>query len=138
MGTNYYLHEKPACESCGRGYEAKHIGKSSAGWCFSLHVIPEDGINDIDDWERLWSAPGAYIEDEYGARVSAEEIRIVIMARARKEDWDKAPFGYPSWEDFHRDNHSEPGPVGLLRHQLGRYCLKHGAGTWDCIPGEFS
>lgn len=138
MGTNYYLYGKPPCESCGRPHERKHIGKSSGGWCFSLHVMPEDGINDIDDWERLWSAPGSYIADEYGERVSVEEMRVVIMARAHEERWCKTPWGYSSWDHFHQSNHSEPGPAGLLRHRIGPHCVKHGAGTWDCIPGEFS
>jgi len=138
MGTNYYLHEKPPCEGCDRPYEQKHIGKSSVGWCFSLHVIPEEGVNDLDDWERLWSAPGAYIVDEYGKRVTVDEMRVAIMARTREENWEKAPWGYSSRDHFHSVNHSERGPVGLLRHKVGPHCLKHGAGTWDCIPGDFS
>ncbi len=56
MGTNYYLHEKPDCECCGRPFEALHIGKSSSGWCFSLHVMPEDMINTLDDWRSKWSS----------------------------------------------------------------------------------
>lgn len=53
MGTNYYLHTKPDCECCGRGFEPLHIGKSSGGWCFSLHVMPEDNINTLDDWGEI-------------------------------------------------------------------------------------
>jgi len=137
MGTNYYWHEKPPCESCGRSYEAKHIGKSSAGWVFSLHVMPDEGVTDIDDWERLW-ASGGEIYDEYGTKHTVEEMRLVIMARTHKEKWDTVPFMYESWAEFHRHNHSEEGPVGLLRHKLDSRCIKHGNGTWDCIIGEFS
>lgn len=38
MGTNYYLHSQDPCEHCGRSYPELHIGKSSAGWVFALHV----------------------------------------------------------------------------------------------------
>ena len=42
MGTNYYFEDSSeVCECCGRGAESLHIGKSSGGWCFSLHVMPE-------------------------------------------------------------------------------------------------
>jgi len=61
MGTNYYLYPASPCKACGRSYEAKHIGKSSAGWCFLLHVIPEEGINDLEDWKKLWYQPEAEI-----------------------------------------------------------------------------
>jgi len=114
MSTNYYLHKEPPCECCGRPYESLHIGKSSAGWAFSLHVIPEDGINDLDDWEALWSEDGAYITDEYDMTIQPDEMMSIITER--------------SWHD---------GP--LLRHQIdGSFCIAHGRGTWDLIPGEFS
>jgi hypothetical protein len=137
VGTNYYWHEKPACEHCGRAYEGKHIGKSSAGWCFSLHVYPEDGITDIDDWEQRW-ATGGEITDEYGTKVSVADMRLVIMARVREPKWDKPPsFFYKDWPEFHRKNQSMEGPAGLLRHVLNQRCVKHGNGTWDCFVGEF-
>ena len=45
MGTNYYL-ETDACDKCGRGDGPLHIGNSSAGWCFALHV-GEDADDDV-------------------------------------------------------------------------------------------
>lgn len=113
MGTNYYLHKEPACESCGREHEPLHIGKSSLGWCFSLHVIPEKGINTLEDWRELWKSGTAYILDEYDERVPIEEMEKIITQRSH--------------------------PIGLYRHPLdGRHCLGHGDGTWDYIAGEFS
>ena len=32
-----------------------HIGKSSYGWHFSLCIYPELGINDLEDWKKLFS-----------------------------------------------------------------------------------
>lgn len=138
MGTNFYLEAKRPCKECGRPHKQMHIGKSSAGWCFSLHVIPEENINDLEDWERLWAQPGARIVDEYGTEVSADEMRDNITNRS----WDRRsgiPFGYGSWARFYEQNHAAPGPNGLLRHKIEPgHCIAHGDGTWDCIVGEYS
>jgi hypothetical protein len=58
MCTNYYLKHPDGLYL--------HIGKSSAGWCFSLHVMPEAGINSLDEWRSLFCDPYALIQDEYG------------------------------------------------------------------------
>lgn len=114
MGTNYYLHQKPDCECCGRSFEPLHIGKSSGGWCFSLHCLPQDGINTLDDWRALWAASGAYIRNEYGERVSIAEMELVITVRS----W-RGTFPYRNDID-------------------GIHCIGHGEGSWDYIVGEFS
>jgi hypothetical protein len=140
MGTNYYLHQKPDCECCGRAYEPLHIGKSSVGWVFALHVIPEDGIRTLDDWRRLWSAPGSYIRDEYGNRLPPDEMLRRITERQNPRGWDDGPRWacYGSETESHEVNHSQRGPNGLLRRGIGRYCIGHGDGTWDYMVGEFS
>jgi hypothetical protein len=135
MGTNYYHHEKPPCPTCGHeGDEPRHIGKSSAGWCFSLHVHPEDGINNLADWKARWAA--GIIKDEYGDTITAEDMEHRITRRGRPTKGK--PLGYANWTDFHARNYSEPGPENLLRHQIdGRRCIGHGEGTWDLLVGEF-
>lgn len=144
MGTNYYLHETPPCQCCKRPYEPLHIGKSSAGWCFSLHVMPEEGIHDLAGWAMRWSQPGALVRNEYGEALSGDQMETIITSRgvARTKDWDSAwwrSHGCSSEDHFHRLNGSERGPNGLLRHRIdGRHCIGHGAGTWDLITGEFS
>ena len=141
MGTNFYLYEESKkCPTCGHDpVEPLHIGKSSAGWCFSLHVLPDDGICDLADWEARWSKPGARIVDEYDREVSPDDMRRTITERGRDDrDWEEAPWGYHSWQAFHSENHSEPGPRGMIRHRIDRYCIGHGAGTWDLIVGSFS
>lgn len=84
MGTNYYWHARPACETCGRNE-----------WCFGLHVYPHDerAINTLDDWERLWREPGSYIVDEYGDQIN--NIREIISEREGKD-----PTNVESWEIF--------------------------------------
>ena len=137
MGTNYYVTSDPPCECCGRGGELKHIGKSSAGWCFSLHVEPDNGINTLDDWQEFWE--GKQITNEYGEKIPPEKMLSIITKRGREPKWDKPPMMYGSWEEFHYMNHSEQGPAGLLRHRVdGRHCVGHGEGTYDFITGEFS
>ena len=79
MGTNYYWSEEACqspCKHC-RGGDRLHIGKSSGGWCFSLHVIPYEGINTLDDWKAKFALPGSEIVDEYGTRLTAEEMGLV-------------------------------------------------------------
>jgi hypothetical protein len=137
MGTNFYLHED-TCPHCGRDGERLHIGKSSAGWCFSLHVDPEIGITTLGDWAARWSKPQAVIKDEYGVTIAPDLMMEIITERTWHRKGEQTPLGYPDWETFHRMNNSVTGPNGLLRHQLGHFCVGHGEGTYDLIPGEFS
>lgn len=134
MGTNYYLH-KNTCEHCGRSDERLHIGKSSSGWCFSLCVHPWKHINDLPDWVEVWK--DGVIKSEYGEVVTPDEMLAVITEREGRP-WDDGPFQYASEAAMLESNHAEKGPNNLLRHRIGRWCVGHGAGTWDLIPEGFS
>ena len=147
MGTNYYLkvgevQPEGAGGSLGNEIPAlKHIGKSSCGWCFSLRVYPEEGIETIDDWMKLFEVFG--IADEYGRELTAQEMDKVICARGDSRGdsaWDEKPFPYDNWGHFHQSNYSEKGPRGLVRSKICQTtgCVGHGSGTWDYIVGEFS
>lgn len=137
VSTNYYL-LIDTCPHCGRCDEENrlHIGKSSGGWCFSLHVMPERDIHDLDDWLPLLDT--GQIVDEYGEKVTIQELLDVITNR-HWTDWEQCNWEQCNHDEahFHERNNSERGPNGLLRHQIGRYCVKHGAGTWDCLNGYF-
>ena len=131
MGTNYYFHQA-VCEHCGRGDEPLHIGKSSAGWCFTLHVYPERGINDLSDWKLMWDRPDSKIVDEYGRTVTIEIMRDIIENRSWLPIADKST-------EWYRLNQADPGPNNLARHRIeDGLCIAHGAGTWDCCVGDFS
>lgn len=85
MGTNYYYEPtavKP-CSECGRGFETErlHIGKSSAGWVFSLCIYPDRNINTLEDWKRVW-ASGGQIRDEYGEFVPIPDMVACITLRS--------------------------------------------------------
>lgn len=134
MGTNYYAQTiSDICQHCGRGNESEklHIGKSSAGWCFSLHTIPELGILDLPDWQREWAKPGVIILDEYDDVLSPEEMVQEITNRSWPHKSDRTA-------EYLNANNAVEGPNNLMRHRIGPYCVSHGAGTWDCLSGEFS
>lgn len=145
MGTNYYL-ESTASLPQPFGRPRIHIGKSSGGWCFSLHVYPESDIGrpaDLDQWAVVMdttTADGsARIIADTGTVLTVTEMLEAITVRS----WDrKMTFPnshYASEAEFHRLNHSEPGPNGLVRHKIEpQHCIGHGAGTWDLIIGDFS
>lgn len=137
MGTNYYIYE-PKYPVCGKQDKIWHVGKSSGGWCFSLHVNPARGVNNLGDLKAEISVAGRIIQDEYGNSHTIDKMLAIITER---EDIRQ---GYPNMlygsdEQFHRENGSEPGPNGLIRSKVdGIHCVGHGKGTWDLIAGEFS
>lgn len=141
MGTNYYwIKEDTTCQHCGRRDPDEvrvHIGKSSGGWCFSLHVDPSIGVESLDDWIERFDT--GFIEDEYCDRLSVGEMMSVIVDRSHPVAFDDKEWGwYRDEAYFHIKNNSLRGPNNLLRHQIGQYCIGHGAGTWDLMVGEFS
>lgn len=147
MGTNYYLHQQTGLPAPDH-VVVMHIGKSSAGWCFSLHVMPEQGICDLHDWIALIEklGPAAKIRDEYGTELLLYELMEIITIRWRDRPVEESVGSYNKFlgssqtlEEFLNSNHAELGPNNLLRHRLrDRWCVKQGSGTWDCLTGEFS
>jgi len=123
MGTNYNIIIN---NDVG---EELHIGKSSMGWVFSLHVYPERGINTLYDWLPLLLDSGNLIQDEYGRNVSGEHILKQITCRGRSGPVD---WSVNDWDM----NSAEPGPNNLVRGKAndGR---THGEGTWDYCNYEF-
>lgn len=145
MGTNFYWQSEP-CPTCGHSEEELHIGKSSCGWCFSLHVYPENVTlpQNLEDWKKILSA--GKIRNEYGDALTADEMIDKITNRSHPEPlgaMDSKPksaiWPYENAADFYQKNYAEPGPNNLLRHKIdGRHCIGHGEGTYDYIRGDFS
>jgi len=128
MGTNYYVEEQELYEYRGRLYEDLHIGKSSAGWCFSLHVIPERGLNNLNDWINYLKDKKIF--NEYREEILLTELISEITERSHPGGIDLTEY---------MDKYTERGPNNLLRHKIdGIHCIGHGEGTWDLIIGEFS
>jgi len=125
MGTNYYYVRE--CKTCKQDIKL-HIGKSSAGWVFQLHV-ENDGLvpRDLDDWfELIYSTPFGYIKTEYGDIISPVEIAEVILRR-------RGPGHSTEWL---RANGAVQGPDGLARRENNGRIV--GGPTWDEVTGEFS
>jgi len=119
MGMNYYLTGKPPCPTCGDFGGTKHIGKSSYGWTFGLHIYPDEGINNLDDWEKFIReavADGRLIIDEEGRRISVEELLKRIRVRAPAVRADR----------LRRQSEADP--------RFARF----GGATWDYVEGDFS
>lgn len=128
MGTNYYA---------WRNGNNLHIGKSSGGWCFALHIMDagETGhvpLQDITAWAMYLRTPGVVIRDEYHAVVSYDEMFDIITNRSCQQA--------PTWNiRTFKQNCAELGPNNLVRCVVGLGgCESHGDGTWDNIRGEFS
>jgi hypothetical protein len=109
MGTNYYIEPQEPCPHCKRGYPEVHIGKSSAGWVFSLHVDDE-----LDSWDKwLEFLEGKVIRNEYGNAIPLANFIKTVTCR----------------KHIH----------GLSRNDIdGSHCVGHGEGTYDYIAGDFS
>lgn len=128
MSTNYYLHED-ICPTCGHSGETLHIGQSSGGWCFGLHVIPECGLNDLSAWRERWERGGT-IRSEYGDEIEGSKMLAII----RREGWPDE--SRPLQDKWLNENDAVQGPRGFARRRVdGRYCIGHGQGTWDLISG---
>lgn len=71
MGTNFYC--------AGPGDEHLHIGKSSIGWKFGFHAVPEF---DLISW-KAWRAflKRNVIFDEYGTRIPMDEFERRVEER---------------------------------------------------------
>lgn len=133
MGTNYYAFDPL------RRKKTVHLGKSSAGWCFGLHIYPEKGIDTLDGLLDYIKATKREIRDEYMVEKTINEFIDVVTNRSWTYERKFPDRWYASWSDFLEKNHAERGPNNLLRHKInGVHCIGHGEGTWDYIIGDFS
>lgn len=127
MGTNYYA-TYTSTSFLGEKEEALHIGKDSKGFAFGLHVIPEMGLNSLEDWqEKILRHPAITIKDGYGDTISYEELLKIITQR----DFGNVSEGRDGWSVLKSGEK-------FLRHTItDENCIGHGPGSWDYIPGEF-
>jgi len=130
MGTNYHL-EMERCPHCGKPREELHIGKSSAGWVFALHIYPDRGVHDFPDWIDLFANPNNVIMDEYGKALKPEEFLPVVLLRFGKRDGDHLT------REWLQVNQAVLGPHNLARCREDEH-TKHGRGTYDLHTREYS
>ena len=148
MGTNYYA-QLDVCESCGHPAHQLHIGKSSMGWCFSLHMHPECGLETWDNWVSFLK--GKRIVDEYGSKISRRQFMEIVTKRRGNVGKGPPPFKFPvlsrsensryqSWDEFAAETHGFiDHEFNLLRHvPCAGHVVGHGPGPYDYLVGDFS
>jgi hypothetical protein len=138
MGTNYYWIKDKVLNDPDFDLEAVgiHIGKSSAGWAFSLHVTDE--IKSLDDWVDKWAT--GIIVNEYNEEITPEDmLACITQGRCRNHEAEGSdPMGYASWEEFHRKNGSfRDNETGCLRIRVGGRCVANGKESYDLVEGSF-
>lgn len=152
MGTNYYLITKQKPNIPRKIFyklsEGIHIGKSSFGWCFALHVYPEHGINNFDDWKNfvshhennVYNEDGVLIQNKNSFFYGTIDDRYYEGSTRNLLDYGyDSCYGHNTYEEFLDKNHAIEGPNNLLRSKIDNvHCIGHGEGTYDYMIGEFS
>ena len=136
MGTNYYLKTTVELPIDGFNGNSLHLGKSSSGWHFSLHVYPEYGLV---NWYNMLvvillviEGTEGWIESEYGDIISFASFYDTVVNRKGRWTEDCS-------EDFLRINRAERGLAGLLMSKIdSEHCIGRGIGTYDYFIGDFS
>ena len=132
METNFYWHQAPPCPCCKRPFDPLHIGKSSAGWNFTLQVYPKSDINTLSDWQEMFKKKGSFIKDEYDREIPVTEMLKNITERQPCEGINKHSKGWFNDNDAEVRN-------GLMSYKVdGEFCVGHGSGTFDYVAREFS
>jgi len=135
LGTNFFSILNFTQQSCDpfslkslERHESFHIGKSSIGWCFSLHVIPEIGIHSFEGWVPILMNPERFIVDEYQKVISFMQLYSIIHDRKGENNFTSEQLAA---------NFAIQDASGLLRHEIGGNCIAHGPGTYDLMVGYF-
>lgn len=86
MGTNYYIRHKD--ETKNEIFGEVHLGKSSYGWYFNLHVYPDRGISNFTDWKDILLKMDDDLEivDECGRSLEVGEFLDIVTNRSREND----------------------------------------------------
>ena len=117
-------------------YHVLHIGKSSSGWHFSLCIYPTIGINNLEDWKKVWSSSNFKIYMESDEEISEEELMSYIVNRQYPGEIDedkilkqnndmaeKAGIGrrFDTYDQLLLFNGAARGKNGLGSHNSLRY-----------------
>lgn len=142
-----------------------HLGKSSFGWRFSLHIYPASGIMNWFDLQNIIHQ-GIVIYDEYGEEVPYDVFCGIVMDRNRDMEFpmkilanrntpDKFEIleggilgGYvivnDDYEYFDATGYSLDKKGNIITPIDGRHCIGNGRNTedfcqtYDYMIGNFS
>jgi hypothetical protein len=126
MGTNYYV-KSERCNCCDHKPDDFHIGKSSYGWYFTMHVTYT--ITNFQDM-LIFLVDNRYnIYNEYGDKVELEDIIRTICCRS----------GNNTAENYYENSiYCELGQYGLVKFKVGFGCIGSSEiNPIDYVPGDF-
>ena len=89
MYTNYYAITNH-CDKCGRK-DSLHLGKSSWGWDFTFHLVPEHYTN-FKEFKKFLDS--VTIIDEYDAPITKEELLSIIEKKSIEYPFAHKKQGY--------------------------------------------
>ena len=132
-GYVYFDKYYPTIEELNKEYYlGYHIGKNSSGWRFLLSTFPEFNITSLEDWKKLFNDKDNKIFDEYGEKISKEEMLKMIT----KKEPSKGLEGQTSTT---MDNETYEVRDGLIVHPLKYGVVDNSAKeTYDICERDFS
>lgn len=75
MSTDYhYITPIPETKY---GIDSTLIG-TSTGTSFIVNLYPRQGINSIEDWQKLWNNPQSEILSEYNVSMTPDEMEELL------------------------------------------------------------
>lgn len=115
-----------------------HIGKSSGGWSFLLHVIPDRDLNSLADWRAFLERPDVEIFDCEDTFMDSAGLIDVITERADFVVGDLRRQRSSEWQFQNHAFFDER--FKLARPVVGGSggCIRNGDGPYDLIVGDFS
>ena len=155
LKNGYVYNDKfyPTIEEVNKDfYQVLHIGKSSGGWHYLLCTYPQYNINTLEDWKKLFFDPKNYIKNEYGEKVSPEEMLDSITNRGKDfkgrtlQELEKEELAhtnafnkahnwrvYDTYDDWLFANSATRGKNGLWQHTIHVIPTE---GTYDYYVGR--
>ena len=141
MGTNYYIRQKE-CQHCHHRPDDIHIGKSSAGWVFALHV--DDQFKCLDDYINYVKDNDLKIHNEYDEEIDVDSFKSICLDRGMSITIEQSTNCHNhlykttlTVQQYLDRNHAVEGPRNLLRSKIDGHCIGYD-GDIDLIQSDFS
>lgn len=115
-------------------YEEIHVGKSSAGWVFLLHIHPDKNIYSLEDYCNIWYDPNIALYNEYDELISPKQLEHTICDRALEDD----RLTQAEIKQFCKENQCRyDASYGLFRYDLDEFTIPTSK-SYDITTKDFS
>lgn len=104
MGTNYDI-KFHICSKCDR-YDEVHLGKSSAGWVFSLNLNSKKYYSNWKEMQQFLKKEamnGGQIYDEYGAKISVDDFIKLVELKQKASRYNQDGIFIDGYWFYDRD-----------------------------------